>query len=75
MNSSDTATAMSFKYVVSGGNETLQAFDFIAQVVDELTDRDYIDSMLLCELIKIHASSRAFKDNRAGQQLIESEQL
>ena len=58
-----------YRQEVSGKNQTLQNFDFLAQTIDQMVDMKGCNKVLLCELLKNYASHRQWELNEPIGQL------
>lgn len=52
-----------YRQDVSGKNQTLQNFDFLAQTIDQMVDMEDCNKVLLCELLKNYASHKQWEFN------------
>ncbi len=53
--------SIEYRQDVSGTNQTLQNFDFLAQTIDQMAEADGCDKVLLCELLKSYASHKQWE--------------
>lgn len=59
-----------YRQGVSGRNQTLQNFDFLAQTIDQMIDMEDCNNVLLCELLKNYANHKQWEFREPIGQLL-----